>query len=148
MHLMPPILDFTTELTREKEWDNIAAIHTGLPVITSWSFDKCRMGDLQLMPPVTEDTKRVNHLEATCLCMTNCGNFVIVGYSNGRVERFNIQSGLHRASYGSLAHKYAVRGIFCDALNQFVCSGGSDGTIKFWNFKGKSERIILVILRI
>lgn len=27
--IMPPIVEFTSETTREKEWDNIAAIHEG-----------------------------------------------------------------------------------------------------------------------
>lgn len=27
--IMPPIVEFTSEITREKEWDNIAAIHEG-----------------------------------------------------------------------------------------------------------------------
>ena len=26
---MPPIFEFTSEITREKEWDNIAALHVG-----------------------------------------------------------------------------------------------------------------------
>lgn len=26
---MPPIVEFTSETTREKEWDNIAAVHLG-----------------------------------------------------------------------------------------------------------------------
>ena len=51
------------------------------------------------------------------------------------MERFNIQSGIHRAKYGAPAHKSAVRGISCDNLNQFVVTGGSDGYIKFFNFK-------------
>lgn len=135
---MSPIVDFTSEVTREKEWDSIAAIHSGLAVMTSWSYDKCRMGDLQLRPPTGGSLIATDHVEATCVCLTNCGNFVVVGYLGGQVERFNIQSGLHRDTYGApKAHDTAVRGIFVDALNQFVCSGGGNGVIKFWNFKSK-----------
>lgn len=46
-----------------------------------------------------------------------------------------MQSGIHRAQYGRPAHKSAVRGVNCDNLNQFVVTGGSDGYVKFWNFK-------------
>lgn len=28
--IMPPIMEFTSETTREKEWDDIAAIHLGM----------------------------------------------------------------------------------------------------------------------
>jgi len=38
-------------------------------------------------------------------------------------------------TFGNPAHTSAVRGIHTDILNQIVISGGSDGLIKFWNFK-------------
>lgn len=59
-----------------------------------------------------------------------------IGYSSGDVERFNIQSGLHRARYGvkTPAHKHPVRGVHCDGLNQTVVSGDSEGNVKFWHF--------------
>lgn len=51
------------------------------------------------------------------------------------MERFNIQSGIHRASYGKPAHKTPVRGVACDNLNQVVVTGCSEGFLKFWHFK-------------
>lgn len=146
---MPAITEFTTELTREKEWDNIAAIHSGLSMVTSWSFDKCKMGELKLKPPTTNDAAEPAYLEATCITLTNCGNFVVIGYSNGQVERFNLQSGIHRASYGlPRAHKTAIRGVVCDALNQVVCSASSNGWVKFWHFNSKRELMVKYILKI
>lgn len=156
--LMPPICHFTCETTREKEWDNIAAIHSGLVMTTTWSFNKSKMGELKLVPEKFHNKNRTDfNSEATCICLTHCGNFVIIGkdfslvikihipnarlhltrtgYSSGDVERFNMQSGIHRARYGRPAHEAAVRGIGCDSLNQIVVTGGSDGWIKFWNFK-------------
>lgn len=47
---MPPIVSFSSEETRAKEWDNIVAIHQGLSMVTSWTFDKARMGDHKLAP--------------------------------------------------------------------------------------------------
>lgn len=72
----------------------------------------------------------------------NLTNSLSPGYSTGDVDRFNIQSGIHRATYGSPAHKTAVRGVSSDNLNQFVVSGGADGFLKFWNFKGKVDEPI------
>lgn len=31
--IMPPIIEFTSQTTREKEWDNIAAIHSGTIIL-------------------------------------------------------------------------------------------------------------------
>ncbi|XP_073818920.1 WD repeat-containing protein 36 [Musca autumnalis] len=140
-HRMPPILEFTTELTREKEWDNIAAIHSGTIQTTTWSFHKNRMGEHRLIPAqFTNKNRQDFKTETTCVTLTHCGNFVIIGYSNGEVERFNIQSGIHRASYGKPAHKAAIRGIACDNLSQVVVTGCSTGLLKFWHFKDKLEK--------
>lgn len=105
--IMPPIVEFTTETTREKEWDNIAAIHEGscimilvlykncfivigLPIVTTWSYDKIKMGDLKLLPKRFQNKNKDLDVEvtATCVCITHCGNFVVVGYSTGHVDRF------------------------------------------------------------
>lgn len=145
---MPPIVKFTSETSREKEWDNIAAIHLGLYVVTTWSYDKVKMGSLKLVPErlkikQNESKNRTLRVTATCLGLTQCGNFVVVGYSSGHVDRFNIQSGIHRATYGSpVAHKGAVRGIATDGLNQIVVSGGSDALIKFWHFKDTDKPVL------
>lgn len=137
---MPAIVKFTSETTRDKEWDSIAAIHLGLSMVTTWSYDKKKMGELKLLPERFQKKNLKNSLEveATSLCLTHCGNFVLVGYSSGHVDRFNIQSGLCRDSYGDpKAHDSSVRGITTDALNQIAITGSNDGFIKFWRFKCK-----------
>ncbi|CRK95005.1 CLUMA_CG008491, isoform A, partial [Clunio marinus] len=145
-HLMPPITQFTSETTREKHWDSIVALHNGLNVATTWSFDKRKMGDLTLLPQKDKSKKRKDfRVIASSLIMSHCGNFVTVGYSSGDVERFNVQSGLHRASYGTPAHKSEVRGVWMDNLNQIVISGSSDQLVKFWNFKTDTNQSIAAI---
>lgn len=168
---MPPIVEFTSECTREKEWDNIAAIHSGLVVTTTWSFHRSKMGELKLVPEQFQNKNRKDfNAEATCISLTHCGNFVIIGefadrtvvsdccvdpgsdeynsistgYSTGDVERFNIQSGLHRMHYGGkkTAHKTCVRGVHSDSLNQTTLSGDLDGTVKIWNFAGETKHPI------
>lgn len=66
------------------------------------------------------------------------------GYSTGDVERFNIQSGIHRQHYGGekTAHKKCVSGVHSDSLNQTVLSGDEDGTVKIWNFAGETKHPI------
>ncbi|XP_034484836.1 WD repeat-containing protein 36 [Drosophila innubila] len=145
---MPPILEFTSDTTREKEWDNIAAIHAGVIQTTTWTFNKSRMGEHRLVPTQFQNKNRNNfQSETTSIILTVCGNFVIVGYSSGDVERFNIQSGLHRSSYGApeSAHDAAVRGLASDNLNQYVVSGCTKGVVKFWTFKGKAQKPLAIM---
>lgn len=35
------------------------------------------------------------------------------------------------------AHKGSVRGVAVDGLNQLTITAGSEGVLKFWNFKNK-----------
>ncbi|RZF37096.1 hypothetical protein LSTR_LSTR013792 [Laodelphax striatellus] len=137
-HIMPPITTFDSVTIRDKEWDSIAAVHRGLPLVTTWSYDKLRMGELKLLPDKLKPKNYKSYVPpmATCLTVTNCGNFVVIGYSTGHLERFNIQSGIHRCSYGtSTAHVGTVRGVVVDSNGQVVVSGGADGSVKFWIFK-------------
>ncbi|XP_012252233.2 WD repeat-containing protein 36 [Athalia rosae] len=136
--IMPSITGLASESAREKDWDNIAASHLGLGVVTTWSYDKLKMGELKLLP------KRFDHkpnATATSLCITHCGNFVIIGYSTGHTDRFNMQSGIHRATYGGETggHSAAVSGVAVDALNQIVVTTGRDAFIKFWHFKTSKD---------
>lgn len=134
--LMPPITYMAAEITREKEWANIVATHSGLGKVTTWSTNQAKMGENVLFP---EKFKGNRSVVATTLCLTKCGNFVIIGYNTGHVERFNMQSGIHRASYGDEkgAHKGPVKGVMVDPLNQTVVTAGRDAFIKFWDFKPK-----------
>ncbi|XP_046830128.1 WD repeat-containing protein 36 [Vespa crabro] len=136
--IMPPIISLSFEKTREKEWSNIVASHAGLGTVTTWSYDLLKMDNHKLLP---ERFKNNRNAVATCLCLTKCGNFVVIGYNTGHVDRFNVQSGIHRGSYGneSEAHKGSVKGVIVDALNQTVITAGRDCFIKFWNFKSKND---------
>lgn len=137
---MPPIVKFAFETTREKEWDNIAAIHVGIPEVTTWSYGKLKMGELKLIHDrfikyKKNDEEIKYKATPTSIYLTHCGNFVLIGYSTGHCDRYNIQSGLLRDTYGKdKAHDGAVRGVVADELNQFVLTGSSDRFIKWWFF--------------
>lgn len=135
--IMPPIVQFAVEKTREKEWCNIAATHSGLGMVTTWSYNLLKMGEHKLLPKRFKDD---HNATATCLCITRCGNFVIIGYSTGHVDRFNIQSGIHKTSYGNEnKHTGPVRGVAVDDLNQVVITAGKDCYIKFWDFNSNHD---------
>lgn len=59
-------------------------------MVTTWSYDKLKMGDLKLLPERLHKKNRSLDIEvcATTLCLSHCGNFVAVGYSSGHIDRF------------------------------------------------------------
>lgn len=74
--------------------------------------------------------------EEKAVCVSACGNFGLAGTSGGRIEMWNMQSGLRRKSYElpkAIKHKgpavMNVTGLATDALNRLVIASTLDGTI-------------------
>lgn len=86
--------------SKEKEWDNIVSCHLGRAVAQTWNFRTKSIGKHCLHPP-RDQLELGNFTTATAVIITACGNFAIIGQSSGHVNKFNIQSGLYRGSYGS-----------------------------------------------
>ncbi|XP_068248629.1 WD repeat-containing protein 36 [Palaemon carinicauda] len=132
---MPAILSFTSEAARESSWDNVAAIHRGKSFVTTWSSRFQKMGEHRLEHDRFKKGDFENSI-ATCLDISICGNFVIIGYDSGHMDKFNMQSGIHRGTFGNpTAHKGSVRAVVVDGLNHCVISGGQDGELRWWRFK-------------
>uniref|UniRef100_A0A8D3CG43 Small-subunit processome Utp21 domain-containing protein n=1 Tax=Scophthalmus maximus TaxID=52904 RepID=A0A8D3CG43_SCOMX len=92
---LPSILAFSSAAARQSDWDGIVACHRGRLAATTWNYQRCTMGAHHLQPPSPRrDTV------ATAVDITSCGNFAVIGSSSGRVDVYNLQSGLHRGCYG------------------------------------------------
>uniref|UniRef100_A0AAX7V6N7 Small-subunit processome Utp21 domain-containing protein n=1 Tax=Astatotilapia calliptera TaxID=8154 RepID=A0AAX7V6N7_ASTCA len=131
---LPAITAFSSSVTRQSDWDGIVACHRDRLATTTWNYQRCTMGAHHLQPPGSR-----RGAIATAVDITSCGNFVVIGSSCGRVDVYNLQSGLHRGCYGDdeKAHNGVVRGIATDTLNQLTLTTGSDWLLKFWRFKSK-----------
>ena len=106
-----------------QEWDNIACVHSDTQVVSTWSFNAQKMGDTLLRHPRFKEDQKLRDTVATCVCLTACGNFVLVGYATGHVDKFNIQSGLHRGELRddrvlNETGQLDIRGICSDGPNQ------------------------------
>ncbi|XP_040573506.1 WD repeat-containing protein 36 [Lepeophtheirus salmonis] len=131
---MKPIIDFTTEITREKEWDNIACVHRSTNIVSTWSFNNAKMNEKKLLHPRFLEDADLRSTKATSLCLSVCGNFVLIGYESGHVDRFNLQSALHRGGIKAY-EKQRVRSLVTDGLNQRLITASDEGELKFWSFK-------------
>ncbi|KAI3362543.1 hypothetical protein L3Q82_012817, partial [Scortum barcoo] len=137
---LPAITALSSAAARQSDWDGIVACHRGRLAATTWSYQRCTMGAHHLQPPVP-----CRDAIATSVDITSCGNFAVIGLSCGRVDVYNLQSGLHRGCYGDdeKAHSGAVRGIATDTLNQLTITAGSDWLLKFWRFKSRKQEVQL-----
>lgn len=134
---LPPISCFAAETSKEKQWDNIVACHKGTSLVTTWNYDKCRMGEHFIAQPSYDK----HGVHATTVSITSCGNFCVIGYSNGIIYKYNLQSGIFRQTYETSelsdhrAHDGPVVGLTVDGLDIVLISAGQDSALRLWNFK-------------
>lgn len=110
-------------------------VSSGLSVVTTWTYDKLKMGELKLLPERFHNKNRDLDLEvlATCVCITHCGNFVVIGYSTGHVDRFTCRrfSVMKVLLISLLQVQYSVRfmalHVWKNKGSLFVGSGGCYG---------------------
>ncbi|VDP04637.1 unnamed protein product [Schistosoma margrebowiei] len=137
--LLPDVVHMAACSTRAEAWDSVVAIHSGKRQVTSWNFAKATRGQhwfdpLKFHGCYGEANRLYKNIVATCAYLTSCGNYALIGYSNGDVFKFNMQSGLERGSYGSpTAHFCSIVGLAVNNVNRVTITVG-ESEIRFWSF--------------
>lgn len=184
-HLLPPVSSMALSNARERdsEFANLVTVHSGRKEAYCWRLENGAFHQHVLRPPtepsnyrltfrrhidesaVQPPTKKKNKVDKTpgmgysdvalCASITPCGNFVVVGYANGTIHCFNLQSGLHQGVYSQntegrtkniaqfngdasirdwgIAHSGPVNALCVDGCGDILAStGGMDHQIKFW----------------
>lgn len=136
-------------------WESVVTGHKNDKFARTWFWGRKKAGRWAFE---TGDGTNVS-----CVGISPCGTFAVVGSETGGVDIFNLQSGLHRQRYPSKVtpaqarklkiqqaegivdksskfppglgkHKKAVTGLVVDPLNKTLISCSLDGKIKFWSF--------------
>uniref|UniRef100_K3W5I7 Small-subunit processome Utp21 domain-containing protein n=1 Tax=Globisporangium ultimum (strain ATCC 200006 / CBS 805.95 / DAOM BR144) TaxID=431595 RepID=K3W5I7_GLOUD len=168
---IPPITQFAAMETRERDWSNVVTCHENEMAAYVWRFERRAIGKQILrqfdpsnrVTPGSEEDLRRQKTQATCVAISTCGNFALVGSIGGAIFKYNMQSGEKRGSFPTAAtpkpklirgltlpgttpmieedmtahhaHDGPVSAVVVDALNQSIVSGGIDGKLKFWDFR-------------
>lgn len=138
---------------RERDWSNVLTAHYGDTNAYVWRLQNFALGEHILAPPPKEQLDGRPLAPVTAVAVSRCGNFGLVGSASGRLDRYNMQSGLHRGVYrrssdnineekrlqgtvvASLpAHDGSIQGLSTDASNRYTVSAGLDGAVRVWNF--------------
>ncbi len=98
-------------------WPNVITCHVDDANAYTWQTSKKVISKHRCS---TTDKSAVTSVEISA-----CGNFGFVGSARGRVEKYNMQSGVHRGTFGDATtrHSGAVHGIAADRTNQVLISG-------------------------
>ncbi|KAK9819682.1 hypothetical protein WJX72_001066 [[Myrmecia] bisecta] len=145
---LPKVLAIDACQVRERDWCNVITAHEGDSAAYTWRLQHFTLGDHVLRP--ASQSERGNDgtdTPVSAVAMSRCGNFGLVGTQAGRIDRYNMQSGLHRGMYTRspaepgrplrYAHAGPVTGLSSDACNKLMVSCGRDGFIRVWHFKNR-----------
>ena len=89
---------------REKDWYNVVSTHAGESFARVWSFENATLNENVLHMRSRGYSRQIPskrilvkdydyHSVNTCCCISNCGNFALVGTVSGLVAQYNLQSG-------------------------------------------------------
>ncbi|WJX71859.1 hypothetical protein P8452_55804 [Trifolium repens] len=115
---------------RERDWCNVVTCHMDTVQAYVWRLQNFVLGK-HLLTPCPENPTPVK-----ACAISACGNFAILGTAGGWIEKFNLQSRIHRGVYidmsesRSCAHDSEVVGVACDSTNTLMISAGYQGHIK------------------
>jgi U3 small nucleolar RNA-associated protein 21 len=173
----------TAPQARERDWANVITAHAGDPAAYTWRLAHFTLGEHVLLPPPDagssggdagrqQQQQQQQRAPVTAVAISACGNFALVGSEAGRVDRYNLQSGMHRGAYtrqpaGSPAaaaaaagaaaaaaaagpalpaHEGLVAGLASDATNKLLVSaGGDDAALRVWDFRRLKLRAELAL---
>jgi U3 small nucleolar RNA-associated protein 21 len=126
---LPPITCMASSETRQRDWDNIITGHANDAVARTWEMKRKALGNHSLVTADKTPVKAVN--------ISHCGNFGMIGSAGGLIDMYNMQSGLHKRTFGhrDARHSKAVTGIVSDNTNRYVISISLDQTLRFWDFQ-------------
>lgn len=123
--LLPPLLQMASSQRREREWANLITCHAGSPAAICWDTTAKRLA------PHTLPARPA--AAVTAVAISACGNFGFVGSELGAIDKYNLQSGHHRAAAPAAhRHRGAVRGLASASDGRCLFSCGSDGSVRRW----------------
>ncbi|PWN20970.1 WD40 repeat-like protein [Microstroma glucosiphilum] len=145
-------------LTRSRDWDDILTVHPSSPARMWYGRDR-RTNATPLMHQKSSKKNSSSGSVATSGVVSHCGNFGIVGMSNGTVEMWNMQSGRYVRSFDTRPVSYVqeesgvgtkklkkrrevrgkgskVVGLTADEGNKELAVVTSSGGVYFFDFYG------------
>lgn len=141
---LPECIDFDFTYIGSKPWGDLVSVHKDKSDAYLWKVED-KAATKTILRYVSEGKKSSFSSasavapSATAVKLSSCGNFAVIGYSNGLLGKFNIQSGLSRGQFndskwsGPVVGK--VNGLYLDSANITLISIHEHGYLIFWDFQ-------------
>ena len=116
-------------------WESVVTGHRGDKYARTWFWGRKKAGRWAFE---TGDAT-----EVTCVAITSCGTFALVGSAGGSISSFNLQSGIQRQKFpSSLTPGQARKLKMSHATGNDASAVGLDGTQKYALGEGRHKRAV------
>ncbi|RKP01985.1 hypothetical protein CXG81DRAFT_11309, partial [Caulochytrium protostelioides] len=106
-----PVTAWDMNPLRDRDFDSIVTAHNDTSIAYSWNYGRGIVGKLRL--------ESTDGTPFSAVCVSACGHFVTLGTKGGALNRFNMQSGMLRASV-ALGATVQITAVVSDAENAWV----------------------------
>lgn len=127
---LDPICSFSAFCSKDLKWDNVVTAHEHSAIARSWRVEHKKIGKFELP---SKDGAFIS-----CVFMSTCGNFALLGSEKGNLSIYNIQSGILRKYFSGPESR--IVGIGSDSLNENVILVHQNGSIRMIDMVNGSSR--------
>ena len=87
-----PVKQFDFSEFRERDWQNVLTCHENAKAPYLWSYANHIISKVPIENVLAKE-------KVTSVTVSQCGNFGVMGYENGQIQKFNLQSGKDRGFF-------------------------------------------------
>jgi U3 small nucleolar RNA-associated protein 21 len=123
---LSPVISMSLSPVRHYDWPALVTIHENDLTVHVWSANNKVLSDTKLLRP--KGTRTVSFPIASSV--SPCGNFAVIGYQDGAVFKFNLQSGtckgkVYETTGSGMKLEYVSSSVFaCLTSNKLVLVDG------------------------
>ncbi|XP_067941794.1 WD repeat-containing protein 36-like isoform X2 [Watersipora subatra] len=125
---MPLISQICCESKRASDWDDVITVHSACSTVSLWSSKRSTLSH-HLSP------HKASQMISSAL--SPCGHFGFLGYKDGSIHMFNMQSRISRGQFKGSC-KGPVRSMAVDGMSRLLVSSSADSRLIIWNIKSKT----------
>lgn len=126
--------EFAFSENREKDWTNLLSLNGGEAFL--WNYENKAIGEKKI--------ERKNKAKISAVGVSECGNFGVLGYASGSIEKFSMQSGLNQLLFNK-SHNSSVTSLCLDSTNSILISSSLSGEIFLFDFFSGALKSTLTI---
>lgn len=131
---------FAFSMNRVRDWANVITSHKLQEKACLWNSENHSIVKQNLEYfEKDEEKQKIEGCIISCVFVTNCGNFGVIGFDNGRIIKINMQSGKIQKEFKVHIEQEKIKvgsitDVFVNHYNKYLISADSNGKMIISDF--------------